>query len=94
MSAKTRITITVDPQLVTYAERLVELGKVPSISAAFNDAFAAKVERDREARRWWNQKAAEVAADPAVTARVDRITAHLDSKLREFEQKRDGLWAT
>ena len=94
MSAKARITITVDPHLVTYAERLVQLGKVSSVSAAFNDAFAAKVERDRESRRWWNQKAAEVAADPEVTARVDRVVANIDGRLREFEQRRDQLWTT
>jgi Arc/MetJ-type ribon-helix-helix transcriptional regulator len=94
MSGKVRITITVDPHLVTYAERLVALGKVPSVSAAFNDAFAAKVERDREARRWWHQKAAEAAADPEGAVRVDRVVAHLNGRLREFEQERDRLWTT
>jgi Arc/MetJ-type ribon-helix-helix transcriptional regulator len=94
MSHKARITITVDPNLVAYAERLVELGKVPSVSAAFNDALAARVQRDRRSRRLWEQKAADAASDPEVTARVMRMRAHIDSQLREFEQQRDEFRAS
>jgi Arc/MetJ-type ribon-helix-helix transcriptional regulator len=87
---KARITITVDPQLVTYAERLVETGKAPSVSAAFNDAFAERIQRDRHARRWWTEKVAEAARDPETAARVDRMRAHIDRQLRQFEQEHDG----
>lgn len=62
---KARITITIDPHLAAYAERLVETGKAPSVSAVLNDALAERIQRDRRARRWWNAKAAEAAADPA-----------------------------
>lgn len=85
---KSRITITVDPHLVTYAERLVETGKTPSVSAAFNDAFAERINRDRRARRWWAGKAAAAAADPDAAARVSRKRAHIDAELRRFEQER------
>jgi hypothetical protein len=83
----------VDPNLVANAERLVELGKVPSVSAAFNDALAARVQRDRRSRRLREQKAADAACDPEVTARVGRMRAHIDSQLREFEQQRDQFRA-
>lgn len=85
--SKARVTVTVDPHLLAYAERLVELGKVPSVSAAFNDALAARVERDQQARRWWEQKAAAAAADPEACARVDRWIAHIDSQRHELDQR-------
>lgn len=85
MSAvKTRITITVDPDVAAYAERLVATGKVASISAAFNDALAARVAVDQHARQWWDAKVAEGAADPQVTAQVARITAHVDEQMRRL----------
>lgn len=86
---KSRITITVDPYLADYAERLVESGKAPSVSAAFNDAFAERVQRDRRARRWWAAKTAEVAADPDTAARVGRLKAHVAQQLERFEQGKD-----
>jgi Arc/MetJ-type ribon-helix-helix transcriptional regulator len=88
--SKTRITITVDPHLAAYAERLVESGKAPSVSAAFNDALAEQIENDRRASRWWAAKLAEAEADPETVARVDRMTAHVDAQLRRFEQERGG----
>jgi Arc/MetJ-type ribon-helix-helix transcriptional regulator len=84
---KTRITVTVDPHLAAYAERLVETGKAPSVSAVLNDALEEKVLRDRRARRWWNAKAAEAAADPALSARVSRMRAHIDEQVRRFEER-------
>ncbi|MBG0833255.1 hypothetical protein HS041_36760 [Planomonospora sp. ID67723] len=39
---KARITITVDPDVVEYAEHLVASGKATSVAAVFNDAIAAK----------------------------------------------------
>jgi Arc/MetJ-type ribon-helix-helix transcriptional regulator len=88
--SKTRITITVDPHLAAYAERLVESGKAPSVSAAFNDALADRIQRDRRARRWWAAKVAEAAADPETAARVERMKAHVDAQLRQFEQDHSG----
>ncbi|GIH69764.1 hypothetical protein [Sphaerimonospora thailandensis] len=87
---KARITITVDPHLAAYAERLVETGKAPSVSAVLNDALAERIQRDRRARRWWSAKAAEAAADPACNTRITRMRAHIDEQLRRFEQERDS----
>jgi len=87
---KTRLTITVDPHLAAYAERLVETGKASSVSAAFNDALAERVHRDRHARRWWAAKAAEAASDPATSARIDRMKTHISDQLRRFEQEIAG----
>jgi hypothetical protein len=39
---KTRLTITVDPQLSAYAEHLVESGQATSVSAVFNEAVEQK----------------------------------------------------
>lgn len=87
--SKARVTITVDPHLVSYAERLVELGKAPSVSAAFNDALAERVQRDRRASRWWAERAAEAATDDETATRVSRMKARVDQQLREFAQNQD-----
>jgi hypothetical protein len=80
--AKTRITITVDPQVSAYAEHLVEAGHATSVSAAFNEAMAEKAYRDRRSRALWNAKVAQ--ADPD---RVSRMIAHVDEQLSsEFRQ--------
>src|SRR5487761_403050 len=73
---KARLTITVDPHLSAYAEHLVEAGQAASVSAAFNEAMAEKIYRDRQARSLWNEKAAQ--ADPA---KVARMAAHIDRQL-------------
>jgi endonuclease YncB( thermonuclease family) len=73
---KTRLTITVDAHLSSYAEQLVEAGHASSISAAFNEAMAEKVARDRRRRSLW--KAKSDAADPG---RVARMMAHVDRQL-------------
>lgn len=86
MTHKTRITITVDPHLLAHAERQVELGKVPSVSAFFNDAAAARVERGREARRMLEQKAAEARSNPEIAARVDRMMAYVEKQRRELAE--------
>lgn len=80
----------VEPQLAAYAERMVTSGKAPSVSAVFNDALAEHIRRERRTRRWWAAKVAEAAADPETVARVDRMTAHVDAQLRQFEQKHAG----
>jgi Arc/MetJ-type ribon-helix-helix transcriptional regulator len=73
---KTRVTVTIDPHLAAYAERLVEAGKAPSVSAVVNSALEAEVQRDRKARRLW-QEAVE-RADPD---KVARMRAHVDAQL-------------
>ena len=72
---KTRLTVTVDPRLVAYAEQLVEAGKAPSVSAVFNDALAERVERDKRIRRRWRE-----AAERADSHKVARMVAHVEAQ--------------
>ena len=69
---KTRVTVTIDPHLAAYAERLVEAGKAPSVSAVVNDALEAERQRDQKARRLWREAAEH--ADPE-----DRKSTRLNS---------------
>ena len=39
---KIRVTVTLEPHLAAYAERLVEAGETPSVSAVVNDALEAR----------------------------------------------------
>ncbi len=73
---KSRLTITVDPDLSSYAERRVASGQAASGSAAFNQAMAEKACRDRRRRGLW--KARGDQADPG---RVARMMAHVDQQL-------------
>jgi hypothetical protein len=75
---KSRLTITVDPQLEAYAEQLVETGQAASVSAAFNDAMTEKAYRDRHRRGLW--KARSDQADPL---RVARMMAAIDRQLAQ-----------
>src|ERR1700746_1445505 len=65
---KIRVTVTIDPHLAAYAERLVEAGKAPSVSAVVNDALEAERQRDQKARRLWRAEGAR--ADPDKVARM------------------------
>ncbi len=73
---KSRLTITVDPDLSTYAERLVASGHAASVSAAFNEVMAEKAYRDRRRRGMWKAK-----GDQADPGRVARMMAHVDQQL-------------
>ena len=73
---KDRISVTIDPHLVAYAERLVGTGKATSISAVINEALQEKAERDSQALRVWH--AAVAKSDPAKGA---RLAAHVDAQL-------------
>ena len=72
---KARLTITVDPHLTAYAEHLVETGKASSVSAVFNDAMEARIQRERRQRRLWKE-----AAERADPAKVARRMAHVDAQ--------------
>jgi dienelactone hydrolase len=73
---KSRLTITVDPHLNDYAERLVQAGYAASVSAAFNEAMAEKAHRDRHRRSLWKAK-----SEQAHPGRVARMMAHVDQQL-------------
>jgi Arc/MetJ-type ribon-helix-helix transcriptional regulator len=76
---KTRLTVTVDPAMAAYAERLVEAGRAPSVSAVVNDALAAEKRRDERARRLWKD-----AADHADPDKVARMIAHVDAQAAQL----------
>lgn len=73
---KARLTITVDANLSSYAEHLVEAGQASSVSAAFNEAMAEKAYRDRHRRSLWKAKSSQ--ADPG---RIARMMAHVDQQI-------------
>ncbi|XVQ87795.1 hypothetical protein ACQP2K_10350 [Microbispora siamensis] len=75
---KTRITITVDPDVVEYAEHLVAIGKATSVAAVFNDAIAEKRITDQHALALLRERARQ--ADPA---RVARMMRHVNRQLTE-----------
>ncbi|GAT71137.1 hypothetical protein PS9374_06828 [Planomonospora sphaerica] len=75
---KTRITITVDPDVVEYAEHLVASGKATSVAAVFNDAIAAKRIADQRALALLREHARR--ADPE---RVARMMRHVNRQLVE-----------
>ena len=75
---KSRLTITVDPQLAAYAEQLVQAGQAASVSAAFNDAMAEKAHRDRHRRSLWKTR-----SDQADPDRVARMMAVIDQQLAQ-----------
>jgi Arc/MetJ-type ribon-helix-helix transcriptional regulator len=76
---KARVTVTIDPHLATYAERLVEAGKAPSVSAVVNDALEARRQRDQRSRRLWRE-----AAERADPAKVARMMAHIDAQVAQL----------
>jgi Arc/MetJ-type ribon-helix-helix transcriptional regulator len=72
---KTRVTVTIDPHLAAYAERLVESGKADSVSAVVNGALSERVDRDRRIRRRWQEITAQ-----ADRAKVSRMLAHIEAQ--------------
>ncbi len=79
---KARLTVTVDPRLVAYAEHLVEAGKAPSVSAVFNDALSEKAQRDRRALDRLRETAAQ-----ADRAKVARMMARIDAQVATLPRR-------
>ena len=76
---KIRVTVTIDPHLAAYAERLVEAGKAASVSAVVNDALEAERQRDQKARRLWRE-----AAERADPDKVARMLAHVEAQAAQL----------
>jgi len=76
---KSRITVTIDPDLVAYAEQLVKAGKASSVSAVVNDALSSSRLRDQRALRLWND-----AAKNADQEKVARMRAHVDAQIAQL----------
>lgn len=75
---KARVTITVDPDVLEYAEHLVATGKATSVAAVFNDAIAEKRITDQRALALLRERARQ--ADPE---RVARMMRHVNRQLAE-----------
>ncbi|TQS23529.1 hypothetical protein [Microbispora hainanensis] len=75
---KARITITVDPAVLAYAEHLVAAGKATSVAAVFNDAIAEKRITEQRALALLRERARH--ADPE---RVARMMRHVNRQLAE-----------
>ena len=69
-------------EVLAYAERLVEEGKAPSVSAVFNDALAERARRDRRAL----DRLREIATR-ADAAKVSRMIAHIDAQAAAIPKK-------
>lgn len=78
---KTRITVTLDPDLVAYAEQLVKTGKAASVSAVVNDALDASRLRDQRALRLWKDATRNADAE-----KVARMSAHVDEQLARLPE--------
>jgi len=76
---KTRLTVTIDPHLAAYAERLVEAGKASSVSAVVNDALSERIERDRRIAKRWKEITSQ-----ADMARVERMIAHAEAQAAQL----------
>ncbi len=72
---KTRLTVTVDPRVAAYAERLVEAGRAESVSAVVNVALWDQLAKDRRAARLWRE-----AAERADPEKVARMMAHIEAQ--------------
>ena len=79
---KTRLTITVDPHLSAYAERLVEAGQAQSVSAVFNQALEEKAYRDSRVRN----RLREIAAH-GDRAKIARMLAHIDAQASQLPER-------
>ncbi|MET8142271.1 type II toxin-antitoxin system CcdA family antitoxin [Sphaerisporangium sp. NPDC005288] len=77
---KRPVTVTVDADLVEYAEARLEEGDVRSLSAYVNDALAAHVNEERRAKAAWAARAAAAAAD---TGSVERAECRI-AAMKEF----------
>jgi post-segregation antitoxin (ccd killing protein) len=72
---KRAVTVTVDADLLAYAE-----SRGDNLSAYVNDALAERVHRERRIRSLWQAKVAQGESDPAVAAKVARMLAHVESQ--------------
>ncbi|WP_061288808.1 hypothetical protein [Herbidospora cretacea] len=80
---KKRITVTVDPALNAFAERMVQTGRAASVSAVVSAALASLHARDLRASKAWQDKLDEAAANPDILEKVDRMMASVDRQMRE-----------
>ncbi|MEO3853987.1 type II toxin-antitoxin system ParD family antitoxin [Acrocarpospora sp. B8E8] len=71
------VSVTIDEYLFAYAQAEVDAGRAKSVSAVINAALATRAEADQAADAAVLAAVEAVRADPARSARVERMTAHL-----------------
>lgn len=71
------VSVTIEEHLLEYANAEVAAGRARSVSAVVNAALARQAEADREADATVRTAVQTVRSDPAATAKVRRMTAHL-----------------
>ncbi|WP_066375372.1 ribbon-helix-helix domain-containing protein [Herbidospora mongoliensis] len=83
IEGKKKISVTLDHDLATFADRLVESGYAASVSAVVTAAMESLHARDVAARAAWQAKLDEADENPAIAARVERMKAHIARQLRD-----------
>jgi hypothetical protein len=78
---KRPVTVTVDADLIDYAEAQVEGGDARSLSAYLNEALAARVRLERRARAAWSGLVTKAQEDPDAVARAERMAAKIRAQL-------------
>ncbi|WP_147942974.1 type II toxin-antitoxin system ParD family antitoxin [Microbispora sp. CSR-4] len=84
------VSVTIEEHLLEYANAEVAAGRARSVSAVINAALARRAEADREADAAVRAAAQAVRSDPAASAKVARMTAHvLAQRERHLAQAAD-----
>lgn len=71
------VSVTIEEHLLEYANAEVAAGRARSVSALVNAALALRAERDREADAAVRAAVQQVRSDPAASAKVQRMKAHV-----------------
>ncbi|MEU6413927.1 type II toxin-antitoxin system ParD family antitoxin [Microbispora sp. NPDC046933] len=71
------VSVTIEEHLLEYANGEVAAGRARSISAVVNAALARRAELDREADAAVRAAVQQVRSDPAASAKVERMKAHV-----------------
>ncbi|MCC5581220.1 hypothetical protein IMZ11_36995 [Microtetraspora sp. AC03309] len=81
------VSVTIEEQLLEYAQSEVQAGRAKSVSALVNAALARRAEADRTADAAVLAAVETVLADPDASARVERMTAHLLAQRERVEKR-------
>jgi Arc/MetJ-type ribon-helix-helix transcriptional regulator len=84
------VSVTIEEQLLDYAQAEVEAGRARSVSAVVNAALARRAEADRAADAAVRAAVQAVRSDPEASAKVARMTAHLLAQRVQADQRAAG----
>jgi putative addiction module CopG family antidote len=71
------VSVTIEEQLLAYAQGEVEAGRARSVSAVVNAALARRAEADHAADAAVRAAVETVQQDADASARMERMTTHL-----------------